>query len=129
MAPSRKRRCSNGIKKNGECKKKSGPKKSSSRKRRCSNGVKKNGECKKKSGPKKSSSRKRRCSNGVKNKSSRKVYMTSSRCKQALQDKIRLIKREGKYGNKQSVAIAYSMVGKKYPNCKKIFERSRKKKS
>ena len=86
-----------------------------SRKRRCSNGIKKNGECKKKSGPKKSSSR--------------RVYMTSRKCKEALQDKIRLIKRERKYGNKQSVAIAYSMVGKKYPNCKKIFERSRKKKS
>ena len=128
MATSRKRRCSYGIKKNGQCKKKSGrPSKQRSRKsskntrkRRCSYGVKKNGQCKKKSGrPSKQRSR----------KPSKNTYMTTSRCKTVLQDKIRTIIRERKYGNKQSVAIAYSMVGKKYPNCKKIFERSRKRKS
>ena len=84
---------------------------------------------KKKSGPKKSSNGIKKKSSSRKRRSSRRVYMTSRKCKEALQDKIRLIKRERKYGNKQSVAIAYSMVGKKYPNCKKIFERSRKKKS
>ena len=53
--------------------------------------------------------------------------MTVSRCKKALSEKIRIIKRERKYNNKQSVAIAYSMIGNKYPNCKKIFYKSKQK--
>ena len=57
---------------------------------------------------------------------SKKTYMTVAKCKEALQEKIRIIKREGKYSGKQAVAIAYSMIGKKYPNCKKVFSRSRR---
>ena len=81
---SQRKNCSNGVKLNGNCKKKSGPKKRSHRKSRkrsqrksgkrsqrksikrrskrknCSNGVKLNGNCKKKSGPRKRSQRKSR---------------------------------------------------------------------
>lgn len=53
--------------------------------------------------------------------------MTATRCKTALQEKIRENMREwktGRYSSKQqAVAVAYSIIGRKYPNCKRLFKR------
>ena len=69
-SPNGRKRCPHGVKKDGTCKKKPGPKKGSKRrssrskrrsarrsKHRCPYGVKKDGTCKKKPGPKKGSKR------------------------------------------------------------------------
>lgn len=49
---------------------------------------------------------------------------------EALQNKIKQTTKEYKDGKfssrKQAVAVAYSMINKKYPNCKKIFSRRRR---
>jgi len=56
--------------------------------------------------------------------------MTSKRCKDALQNKIKQTMREYKNGKfssrQQAIAVAYSMINKKYPNCKKLFSRKRR---
>ena len=48
--------------------------------------------------------------------------MTLSKCKSELKEKIRLNMREynkGRYSNrKQAIAVAYSQIKKKYPQCK-----------
>ena len=48
--------------------------------------------------------------------------MTLARCKTALKEKIKINMREynnGKYSNrKQAIAVAYSQIKKKYPQCK-----------
>jgi hypothetical protein len=48
--------------------------------------------------------------------------MTIARCKSALKEKIKINMREynnGKYANrKQAIAIAYSQIKRKYPQCK-----------
>ena len=97
-----------------------------SRKRRCSHGVKKSGGCKQKPGPKrKSRSRSRRRSkrrSRRRSRSHKRSYMTLARCKTALKEKIKINMREynnGKYSNrKQAIAVAYSQIKKKYPQCK-----------
>jgi len=57
-------------------------------------------------------------------------YMTAKRCKQVLQEKIKQTTKEYKLGQfssrKPPVAVAYSMINKKYPNCKKVFSRRRR---
>ena len=130
------KRCPYGVKKDGGCKKKPGrkPKRSRSRsqrksrrKSRCPYGVKKDGGCKKKPGSKPNRSRSRRKS---RRKSRRNViYMTEARCKAALKEKIRINIREykdGKYSSRQqAIAVAYSILSRKHPNCKKIFKRLR----
>ena len=135
-------KCLYGYKKDGNCKKKPGPKKSLSRRKsrksskKCLYGYKKDGKCKKKPGPKKSRSRRksrvtsrRRSRNKSRNKSRqskrKSSYMTVKRCKQVLQEKIKQTTKEYKSGQfssrKQAVAVAYSMINKKYPNCKRYF--------
>jgi hypothetical protein len=58
----------------------------------------------------------------VKSRRRSRSYMTLARCKSALNDKIKINMREyneGKYANrKQAIAIAYSQINKKYPQCK-----------
>ena len=53
-------------------------------------------------------------------------YILIKRCKTVLRQQIRVNMREynkGRYSNrKQAIAIAYSMVSRKYSNCKKIFK-------
>lgn len=47
---------------------------------------------------------------------SRRTYMS---CKSKLKQKIRINIREYKYANnKQAIAVAYSQIKKKYPQCK-----------
>ena len=92
--------------------------------KRCLYGVKKDGGCKKKPGRKpKRSSRSRRKSR------LKATYMTEERCKEALKEKIRINIREykeGKYiSRQQAIAVAYSTLSRKHPNCKKIFKRLR----
>ena len=108
MVKSRKRRCSHGVKKSGGCKQKPGPKrKSRSRSRRRS----------KRRSRRRSKRRSRRRS-----RSHKRSYMTLARCKTALKEKIKINMREynnGKYSNrKQAIAVAYSQIKKKYPQCK-----------
>jgi hypothetical protein len=67
----------------------------------------------------------------VRRRSKRKAtYMTQKRCKEVLQKKIKQTTREYKDGKfssrKQAVAVAYSFINKKYPNCKKLFSRRRR---
>tara|TARA_Y100000389_G_scaffold161961_1_gene164580 strand:- start:1031 stop:1204 length:174 start_codon:yes stop_codon:yes gene_type:complete len=56
--------------------------------------------------------------------------MTQKRCKEALQEKIKQTTKEynnGKFSSrKQAVAVAYSMINNKYPNCKKFLSRRRR---
>jgi hypothetical protein len=100
----------------------------------CPHGVKKSGGCKKKSGRKpkrnlyrrrsrrKSRSRSRRKSRRRSRSSRKSTYMTLTRCKSALTEKIKINMREyndGKYANrKQAIAVAYYQIKKKYPQCK-----------
>ena len=102
--------------------------------KRCLYGVKKNGECKKKPGPKpkRSKSRSKSRSRRKSKRRSRKrktTYMTEARCKSELKEKIKINMREykeGKYNSRQqAIAVAYSVLSRKYPNCKKIFNRLR----
>jgi uncharacterized Zn finger protein (UPF0148 family) len=45
-------------------------------------------------------------------------------CKKKLSNKIRFNIREGKFkSRKQAIAVSYSQIKKKYPECKKYFER------
>jgi len=54
------------------------------------------------------------------------VKLTLQDCKNKLSDKIRVNMREFKKGNfksrKQAIAVSYSQVKKKYPECKKFFK-------
>lgn len=65
-------------------------------------------------------SRKRRSRR--KSRSRKRQYMTVSRCKELLKNKIRVNMIEynnGKYANrKQAIAVAYSQVTRNYPQCK-----------
>ena len=91
---------------------------------KCPYGVKKSGGCKKKPGPKKSLRKvSRRRSRKVSRRRSRKSkYMTVSRCKDELKDKIRI--NIGKYhdggyvSRAQAIAVAYAQIKKKYHQCK-----------
>ena len=53
--------------------------------------------------------------------------MTIAKCKDELKNKIKinmLEYKEGKFANrKQAIAVSYSQIGKKYPNCKKRLSR------
>jgi hypothetical protein len=53
--------------------------------------------------------------------------MTAARCKAVLKEKIRQNINEykdGRYSSRQqAIAVAYSQVSRKHPNCKKIFKR------
>lgn len=102
-----------------------------SRKRRISNGVKKSGLKSKLRSKRMSKRRSRRAPKLMSRRMSRRrsrsvsrknTYMTLSRCKEALQEKIRINMREyneGRYVNrKQAIAVAYSQIKKKYPQCK-----------
>jgi hypothetical protein len=78
------------------------------RSRDCLYGVKKDGDCKKKPGP----------------KTSKKSIQS---CKKKLSEKIRINMREyneyRRYKNrKQAIAVAYSIVKKTSPICKKVFK-------
>ena len=57
-----------------------------------------------------------------KSRSRKSTYMTLSRCKSELKDKIIINTREyneGRYANrKQAIAVAYAQIKKKYPQCK-----------
>ena len=66
--------------------------------------------------------RKRSKSRSRSRRRSKRVYMTLARCKAELKEKIKINMREyndGKYANrKQAIAIAYSQIQRKYPQCK-----------
>lgn len=67
-------------------------------------------------------SRRSRKRSTTKRRSRKRMYMTITRCKNALKEKIKINMREynnGKYANrKQAIAVAYSQIYKKYPQCK-----------
>ena len=103
------KQCRYGEKKSGGCKKKPGPKshRSTSRqKRRSTCRQKRRSTCRQK---RRSTSRQKR------------RYMTIARCKSELKEKIKINTREyndGKFANrKQAIAIAYSQIKRKYPQC------------
>ena len=55
---------------------------------------------------------------------------TKSKCRQYLNDKIKINMKEYKQGlfsnRKQAIAVSYSQITKKYPHCKKTFSRKSK---
>ena len=115
------KRCHHGVKKSGGCKKKSGRKPRRSRSRRRSR--RKSRRRSRKKSRRRSSRRSRKKSRRSPRSRSRKsTYMTLARCKSELKDKIKINMREynnGKYANrKQAIAVAYSQIKKKYPQCK-----------
>ena len=121
----KKQNCSHGVKKLGGCKKKPGRKPGSrrrsskpSRKRRSSKPSRRRRSSK--------PSRKRRSSKPGSRRRSKKpskknVYMKLD-CNAELKEKIKINTREynnGKYSSrKQAIAVAYSQIKKKYPQCK-----------
>ena len=60
-------------------------------------------------------------------KARRKTRKTQSKCRQRLNDKIKINMKEYKTGlfqtRKQAIAVSYSQTLKKYPRCKKSFTR------
>ena len=118
--------CTYGVKKSGGCKKKPGPKpgpklgaRRTSRRRTSRRRTSRRRTSRRRSSRRRTSRRRtsRRRSSRRKN-----TYMTVSRCKSALKEKIRINTREynnGKYANrKQAIAVAYSQIKKNYPQCK-----------
>ena len=136
-----KHNCSYGVKKLGGCKKKPGRKRRSNKSRsskrrssrRRSSKRRSSKPSRKRSRRRRSSklSRKRRSSKRRSSKPSRKrrssklskksVYMKLD-CNAELKEKIKINTREynnGKYSSrKQAIAVAYSQIKKKYPQCK-----------
>ena len=142
-------KCPYGVKKSGECKKKPGPKSrrrsrrsSRRRSRRRSRKVSRRRSSRRRSSRRRSRRRlsrrrsrkvsRRRLSRRRSRKVSRRrssrprsrksKYMTVSRCKDELKDKIRVNIGEyndGKYVSRsQAIAVAYAQIKKKYPQCK-----------
>ena len=151
MNSQKKLKCNHGINKKGECKKKPGPSRRRSKKPSRRRSKKPSRRRSKKPSRRRSKKPSRRRSKKPSRRRSKKpsrrrskkpsrrrskkpsrrrskkpsrrrtIYMTANRCKEELKDKIKIIKREGIYTGKQAVAIAYSMIGKKYLKCKKFF--------
>jgi hypothetical protein len=63
-------------------------------------------------------------------KGRRKMRKSKSKCRQRLNDKIKINMKEYEHGlyqtRKQAIAVSYSQTLKKYPRCKKSFSRSRR---
>jgi len=59
----------------------------------------------------------------------KKIYMTVNKCKSLLKDKISintLEYKKGRYANRnQAIAVAYSMINRKFPSCKKHLVKSK----
>ena len=65
-------------------------------------------------------------------KKSTKKYMTTKKCKDKLEKKIKINMAERKkfnWNNKQAIAIAYKQVQTKYPKCKRKLSKKKTKKS